>query len=237
MQIYNSGQPSQSGKVRDPIVDKRDFVAVKKTEKQVIEKEKQKLAFIPKTETSAKLPLKLPLRKYSNNTMYEYEVKETVIRYNFYESRWNSQGSFRNDLVDNGNGTITDKATSLMWEKSGYPKSRSLRRAKVYVRKLNSSMFAGYSDWRLPTLDELASLLESHETNGMYIDPLFDKRQKRCWSSDKGPPFGGWSSNPPQAWHVNFLEGTIGLTVVTRSDGEHRAFPSHNYIRAVRGIK
>ena len=87
-----------------------------------------KLVYTPKTETSAKLPsklpLKLPLRKESNKIIYEYQLKKTVVRYDFYESRWNSQGSFSNDYMDNGDGTVTDKATGLMWEKHGGGQNR-----------------------------------------------------------------------------------------------------------------
>jgi hypothetical protein len=200
-----------------------------------------KLVYTPKTETrakiSSKLPLKLPLRKESNKIIYEYQVKKTVIRYDFYESRWNSQGSFSNDYMDNGDGTVTDKATGLMWEKHGSSRLKTWRRAKSYVKELNYNRFAGYSDWRLATIEELASLLERRRIDGWYVDPLFNKKQKRCWSSDKGPKFGGWTSTPPQVWYVSFREGTIDLQVVTPSDGEHRAFPSHIYVRAVRSIK
>jgi hypothetical protein len=124
-----------------------------------------------------------------------------------------------------------------MWEKHGSSRTKTWKRAKSYVKELNDNRFVGYSDWRLATTEELASLLERRRIDGWHVDPLFNKKQKRCWSSDKGPPFGGWSSNPPQVWYVSFREGTIDLQVVTLRDGEHRAFPSHIYVRAVRSIK
>ena len=55
--------------------------------------------------------------------------------------------------------------------------------AEMYVKTLNRETFAGYGDWRLPTLPELASFLESEKLNGdLYIDPIFDKTQQ-SWSS------------------------------------------------------
>ncbi|MDM8544695.1 DUF1566 domain-containing protein [Desulfococcaceae bacterium HSG9] len=57
-------------------------------------------------------------------------------------------------------GTVTDRNTGLMWQQSGTDKSMSDHEKDDYVRRLNSESLGGYNDWRLPTLEELASLLE-----------------------------------------------------------------------------
>ena len=76
--------------------------------------------------------------------------------------------------------------------------------------------------------------MKKDENNGIHIDPLFDNKQKSCWSADKGPPFGGLTANPPQAWHVNFREGSLGLTVVPTYPG---AVHTRRYVRAVRSLR
>jgi len=107
----------------------------------------------------------------------------------------------KNDFKDNGD-TITDHATGLMWQKSGSPNYMNYENAKAYIEELNSRKFAGYSDWRLPTVDELKSLLTSEKMNGdLCIDPLFDKTQRYCWTSDTLASGG--------AWFVYFFYGNV----------------------------
>jgi tetratricopeptide (TPR) repeat protein len=204
----------------------RDISGVEQT---ILDEEKQKLAYVPETAIREKVYL-----RQESETLWEHQVKDTVRRYNLYDSNSNPRGSFRNDFVDNGDGTVIDRATGLMWERGGSPSIRSFKRSKFYVRKLNEGNFAGYSDWRLPTVEELASLLRKDENNGIHTDPLFDTKQKTCWSSDNGPVFGGSTSNPPQVWHVDFREGLLGLTVVPIYPS---AIPTHRYVRAVRSLR
>jgi len=120
-----------------------------------------------------------------------------------------------NEFKDNGNGTITDNATGLMWQKSGTDKYIKYEEAKDYIRELNRKGFAGYSDWRLPTVDELKTLLKPKGMNGdLYIDPIFDNKQIYCWTSDQRASDG--------AWYVYFGYGNV-----SSSSGDH-------YARAVR---
>ncbi len=66
-------------------------------------------------------------------------------------------------------------------------------KAKQWVNELNSRRYAGYSDWRLPTAEEAASLLKSSKKNGdLYIDPVFDHRQRWIWTGDSELLGGVW---------------------------------------------
>ncbi|MCP4112857.1 MAG: DUF1566 domain-containing protein [Desulfobacteraceae bacterium] len=75
-------------------------------------------------------------------------------------------------------------------------------KTQAYIDGLNRDKFAGYNDWRLPTFEELASLLENKKINDRYIDPLFDRKQLWCWTADKKASGG--------AWHVYFYVGRVG---------------------------
>jgi len=82
--------------------------------------------------------------------------------------------------IDNGDGTITDYATGLMWQKSAYNSNNksSSKEAKAYIQELNDRRFADYCDWRMPTIDELKSLksliTEYKQLNNKFIDPIFE---------------------------------------------------------------
>ncbi|UCF85780.1 MAG: hypothetical protein JSV50_09160, partial [Desulfobacteraceae bacterium] len=47
------------------------------------------------------------------------DIKTVVKRCNFFDKKLNEKGDFPNNFVDNGDGTVTDRATGLMWEKKG----------------------------------------------------------------------------------------------------------------------
>ncbi len=88
---------------------------------------------------------------------------------------------------------VVDLATGLMWHQSG--SSEYMRRDKVkkWVRSLNRKKYAGYYDWRLPTVEEAISLLEASEKNGsLYIDTVFDKKQRWIWTGDSNSVGGFW---------------------------------------------
>jgi serine/threonine-protein kinase len=107
----------------------------------------------------------------------------------------------QNDYKKNGDGTVTDRTTGLMWQQSGSEEPMCCGEVASYLNGLNQSRFAGYSDWRLPTIPELMSLLDSSKKNGMlYIDAVFGK-QCWCWSSD--------SRDSNMAWGVDFIFGEV----------------------------
>jgi hypothetical protein len=107
--------------------------------------------------------------------------------------------------IINGDKVVIDHATGLMWHQSGSSNSMDWDKAKQWVRDLNSRGYAGYHDWRLPTLEEAASLLESSNRNGLYIDSVFSNKQEWNWTGDE---YGS-----EDAWSVSF-----GLGGVYRND-------------------
>ena len=106
-----------------------------------------------------------------------------------------------NEFENQGN-LVIDHATELMWQKAGSKEKVTYETAQKYVTQLNQERFAGYDDWRMPTLPELLSLLEPEkQSNGLYIHPIFDAKQNWCWSVDK--------RSSRSAWAVTFLYGNV----------------------------
>ncbi len=79
-----------------------------------------------------------------------------------------------NDFTDNGDGTVSDNATGLMWQQNDDGNTRDWETALSYSENLN---LAGHSDWRLPNAKELQSIVDYTRcpdvTNSAAIDPVF----------------------------------------------------------------
>jgi len=82
-----------------------------------------------------------------------------------------------NDYTDNGDGTITDAATGLMWMKNDSGSGMLWKDALAYVQARNAENYLGYNDWRLPNAKELHSILDYSRaptaTDSAAIDAMF----------------------------------------------------------------
>jgi hypothetical protein len=80
-----------------------------------------------------------------------------------------------NNFTTNGNGTISDNATGLMWMQDDSAKGMNWQDALSYAENKD---FAGYTDWRLPDSKELESIVDytrsPKTTSSAAIDPLFN---------------------------------------------------------------
>jgi len=107
-------------------------------------------------------------------------------RHNFYVNTDNESGLFHNNFEDLGDGVVIDKMTGLMWEKGGSSSPLLYADATDYVVKLNEKGLAGYRDWRIPTLEEICSLLQS-PVKGDEVFPGADGWRKPPHVMHRGP--------------------------------------------------
>lgn len=86
-------------------------------------------------------------------------------------------GYGRNDFHDNGDGTISDRATALMWSKADSGQGMDWPEALAWVQARNTEKHLGHGDWRLPDVKELQSIVDytraPDATQSPAIDPLF----------------------------------------------------------------
>jgi hypothetical protein len=76
-----------------------------------------------------------------------------------------------NDFVDNGDGTLTDRATGLMWMQKDSVKAMNWQEALEYAQKL---VYAGYDDWRLPNAKELQYIVDYSRSPDTTSSPAID---------------------------------------------------------------
>ena len=117
--------------------------------------------------------------------------------------------------TDNGNGTVTNTSTGLMWQQIG--SSGTWEQALSYCENLS---LADYTDWRLPTIKELRSLVDYSRLNPAISKTYFpDAVSSFYWASTT------LASGTNGAWGVDFDYGGDG------HDDKHTSY----YVRAVRG--
>ena len=131
------------------------------------------ILFLISVQLSAQSDLTYPIvdtgqKKFYNNTN---EVSEPSNGGSFYGQDAQYNGD-QPSYTDNGDGTVTDNVTGLMWQKSpdlngdsiiNYDDKLTYNEA---LEKADSFNLAGYTDWRLPKIKELYSLI-----NFSGIDP------------------------------------------------------------------
>lgn len=149
---------------------------------------------------------------------------------------------------DNGDGTVTDLTTGLMWEKKvftgGYTGSANPHDmfniyswgnnpgtfgsgqgdTNDFLKTLNDQRFANHSDWRLAIKPELLEIVDHSQPGNPRIDPILGGNGGFYWSADQ------LDDPPGYAWAVNFAN-------FRGPEWESRAVGvgGNNCVRAVRG--
>jgi len=130
-------------------------------------------------------------------------------------------GEVRADYLKNGNGTVSDTMTGLMWQQGDDPGMYTWDEA---LAQCEASTLAGYTDWRLPNVRELESLVDRTSSSILAgfctIDTNFFPtcHSFYYWS---GSSFTGCHS---YAWDVYFGNGHL----------DWHGKEAHDYVRCVR---
>ncbi|MEC9492570.1 Lcl domain-containing protein [Flexistipes sp.] len=117
-------------------------------------------------------------------------------------------GAPRSYSRDNSTNIVTDETTGLMWQDDTDAENVDINwpKAKTYCQ---NKTHGGYSDWRLPTIKELATIVDS----GKYspsIDSVFENvLSTRYWSSTT------FSNDNSSAWDIVFISGRDSVDTKT----------------------
>lgn len=106
---------------------------------------------------------------------------------------WRPRQYAQNRFTVSEDGTVSDESTDLMWEHGGAEYPLTWKKTGEYIAQLNRNGFAGYQDWRLPSIEELITLL-SKTPHGpdLCMEPLFDETRKWLWSCDRCTHISAW---------------------------------------------
>ena len=125
-------------------------------------------------------------------------------------------GVIAGDFTDNGDGTVTDGNTGLMWQQAEAG-SMDWEAAITYCESFS---LPGYTDWRLPNVKELRSIVDDRLYNPA-IDKIYfpGALASYYWSSTT------YADGSSDAWGVVFGSGSVHYYSKTIG----------NYVRCVRG--
>ncbi len=122
--------------------------------------------------------------------------RQMIRQKGLFDRFWNPSGDYENEFeqqFDGSDEVVIDRRSGLMWHQSGTADFVTFTEAEQWIDELNSTGYAGCTGWRLPTLEEAASLLESTRKNrGMFIDPLFFRDTWCIWTGDRRPDGRAW---------------------------------------------
>jgi hypothetical protein len=131
--------------------------------------------------------------------------------------------------ADNGDGTITDKVTGLMWQKVDNGESTWENAAT----RAGSVTTGGFTDWRLPTPTELFSIVNHNLGNPAALNPTFFPSHpagaaEYWWSSDS------YGADATKVWCVN---AGGGMGPKPKSETTSAGGTLRYHARYVRGAK
>ena len=103
-------------------------------------------------------------------------------------------GNEKSRFLKRDDGTIYDSVTSVTWMANDsfldLERDVSYSEAEDYVKETNKKKAGGYSDWRIPTIQEASSIFDKEKLNkdskggDIFLDSVFPPGAANCtWTS------------------------------------------------------
>ncbi len=156
----------------------------------------------------------LPVRTAPAENPYEMPKTGQTVSYASGDDGYMEAGAIwpGTRFTDNGDGTMTDSLTGLMWLKDAGCLSKNWSSALTAVASLNANpggynclgYAANYSDWRLPNINEIESLINfgtANSTSWLSSQGFMNVKSSYYWSSTT------YQNNTSQAWGIQMTKG------------------------------
>jgi len=126
-----------------------------------------------------------------------------------------------NSFIDNGDGTVGDAASGLMWQQGSSPQTMLWQQSLAYCENL---VLAGHTDWRLPNVHELQSLVDTTCFNPSINKAYFPNTFSSYYFSSTTI-----KDTPSKFWPVSFDYGFVDYYSPSKKQ------TAYYYARCVRG--
>ncbi|MBN2356421.1 ankyrin repeat domain-containing protein [candidate division KSB1 bacterium] len=138
------------------------------------------------------------------------DIHATIKKHGFCSRYYNfNLKTFMNDFEKiqiNTEFFVKDNSTGLLWQSNGTKEELSVEEANLWIEELNKNLYAGFSNWRLPTFEEAMSLVELKQNpDSLYINSHFSNIES-IWTSDRYDNHS-MLSNKPSPVYVDFSFG------------------------------
>lgn len=168
--------------------------------------------------TSTVKPLVAKFRKLAQTTQMEVDTEyaaRLLAQIEAENRQLQRNQATRAGFIPNGDGTVTDTQTQLMWMQCAEGQEGPQCEGQVLLYTWDSAMgvptklndragFAGYTDWRLPTATELQSLVRADSHPTICNEAFPNAPETLIWSSTLVKEGGR------DAWNVYFGSGSMG---------------------------
>lgn len=210
-----------------------EFVEAETQKKRLEKEQREKVG--EETVGEKEIRIKSPIQLRSDPTFLTYEDVKTIIKTNnFFHVNINKEGKGLNHIYQAHGETVIDYETGLMWQEYPSDKRIPFEHAEEVISNINNNKYGGYSDWRLPTVEETLSLMEPESKTWSldpYIAKIFTRNVSwvaRDWILTADKSRGG------NLWYVNFSTGKCSVcssgypfynVLATRATSIHRVEP------------
>ncbi len=137
-----------------------------------------------------------------------------------------------NDFVDNGDLTISDNATGLMWAKNDSQSAMNWEDALAWAETQNTANYNGYNDWRVPNAKELHSVFDYSRspgsTNSAAINPIFNITTITNEAGDNDWPYF-WSSTTHIGYNGTYYSYGNGVYLSFGQAAGWQQIPGNSY--------